>query len=61
MSIVNSIATASIGISSANVASQVSLSVLKKSMEQSSANIMKILEGAENLAPVPKGNIDITI
>ncbi len=58
---IKSIAAISTMLSSSNAIEKVSISLLKNNMEQSSENIMKILESAENLAPLPESNIDISI
>ncbi|WP_250278712.1 putative motility protein [[Clostridium] colinum] len=51
MSMIESIASASTAISMNNAKEGVSLSLLKDAMEQSEANIMKIME----MAPAPSG------
>lgn len=51
MGIVESIATASTSISMANIRQDVGISVLKGAMDQSEANMMKILSIATSPAP----------
>ena len=54
MGMIESIAATSTNISMLNVAQEVSISVLKNAMEQSEANIMKIME-MPTLTPAPSG------
>lgn len=58
MSMVTSIAAASTSISMTNARQDVSLSVLKKAMNQSEQNMSKILEMA---SPVSGSTVDFTI
>lgn len=61
MGMIESIAATSTNISMLNVAQEVSISVLKNAMEQSEANIMKIME-MPTLTPAPIGTtVDYTI
>lgn len=61
MGMIESIAATSTNISMLNVAQEVSISVLKNAMEQSEANIMKIMD-MPTLTPAPSGTtVDYTI
>lgn len=59
MSSVNAIAAASIGINTNNAKTDVSLSLLKKAMNQSEENIMKIMDMSPDIMSSSKVDIKI--